>query len=161
MRTGPADCARALTARQVVHPSAALPWAAVSVRPARWACVLLVGVAACVLVLVHGLGGFACDGHPSGRVGPVAAGAPHDHGEAPDPADHAPCPGCVTGHVMAACLAVVGVLGGVRHLRRRVAHAIAAVRGPVAPDPGRVLARLAALARAPDPPWLGLSVIRC
>lgn len=145
----------------MVRPSAALPWPAVSVRPVRWACVLLAGVAACVLVLVHGLGGFACDGHPTGTVEPTEAGAPHDHGEAPGPADPAPCPDCVTGHVMAACLAVVGALGAVRHLRRVVARALAAVGVPVPPGPGRVLAARAAPARAPDPPWLGLSVVRC
>jgi hypothetical protein len=130
------------------------------VRPARWAGLLLVGIAACVLVVVHGLGGFACDGHPSGTAGPATAGA-HGHDDAPEPGDHSSCPGCVTGHVMAACLAVVAALGGVRHLRRVAARAFAVARAPVQPDLGRALAALAGLIRAPDPPWLGLSVIRC
>jgi hypothetical protein len=112
---------------------------------------LLVGA----LLLMHGLDA----GAGTNGLHDVAAAAPaHDH-PAETPAEHHDegCEGCAAGHVMAACVAIVATILGLRLARR-----VAGIRLSTLVDAaiGRVRAARQLL-RPPDPAWVRLAVMRC
>jgi hypothetical protein len=87
-----------------------------------------------------------------------AATSTHAH-QAETPSDHrdAGCDGCAVGHVVAACVAIVATVVGLRLARRAVVTRVATLVDSAA---GRVGAARALL-RPPDPAWIRLAVMRC
>ncbi len=116
------------------------------------------------LLVMHGLDPSA---HPVESVGVSAAAGPHadpvhdDHGHADPVHDDQGCPDCAAhGHLVAVCVAVLATVVGVgayRLLRGgwRTPH--------IGPPALRIVAvgLRATRARAPDPAWVRLGVMRC
>lgn len=109
------------------------------------------------LLLMHGLDAQAGDHHPetTSASAPVVDTHPHDEST---PAEHGHCVDCLTGHVMAACVAIITAIGGLGLARRQLSRG--SLVAPVAAAAGRVRG-LVELARPPDPAWVRLSVMRC
>jgi hypothetical protein len=112
---------------------------------------LLVGA----LLLMHGLDAGASTAGSQG-VGAVAPAHSHQ-GEGVGEHHDAGCDGCAVGHVMAACVAIVATVAGLR-----VAQRVAGTRLSTLVDAatGRVRAARQLL-RPPDPAWVRLAVMRC
>lgn len=120
------------------------------------------------LLLMHGLEARVGAHHPAPVVAPAAA---VDVGSRVDPGDqlhvvglrsmsgeHDDCAGCLAGHVMAACVAVITAIGGAALVRRLLARATVAASATLT---AARMQGLAGFARPPDPPWGRLSVMRC
>lgn len=125
-------------------------------RLPRWTSVLLLPVVVAALLLMHGLDARAGEAHPS-FASPGVLEEEHPHDQA-TPGEHWHCVECLATHAMAACVAIVGAVGGLALVRR-----VAAPRRP-AGAPGAVGRRPTALVRPahpPDPAWVRLSVMRC
>jgi hypothetical protein len=125
----------------------------------RWTWLLVLPLLVGALLLMHGL-----DAHASeGDGGPVSAlsastAAAHSH-EDPAPAgDDHHCDGCIAGHVMAACVAVITTVAAIGLARRALPQGRPVARVAAATDHARGLVELL---RPPDPVWVRLSVMRC
>ena len=116
---------------------------------------LLVGA----LLLMHGLDAHASegDGGPAAAVSASTA-AVHPH-EDPAPAgDDHHCDGCLAGHVMAACVAVITTIAAIGLSRRLLSQGWLAAPVAAAADHAHGLVELL---RPPDPVWVRLAVMRC
>jgi hypothetical protein len=123
-------------------------------RLRRWIALLALPLLAGALLLMHGLDVGA---NASGLHEASAAAPEHSH-EGKTPAEHhdGACKGCVD-HVMAACVAIVATVVGVRLARRVAGTSVSTVAGSAAA--GVRAARQ--LLRPPDPAWVRLAVMRC
>ena len=124
-------------------------------RLPRWTALLVLPLLAGALLLMHGLDAGTTTTGPHGAVA-VASDHPNQ-GETPAEHHHAGCPGCVVGHVMAACVAVVATVVGLRLARRGIGTDLSTF---VDAATGRVRAARQLL-RPPDPAWVRLAVMRC
>ena len=124
-------------------------------RLPRWTALLVLPLLVGALLLMHGLDAGATT---TGLHGAPANASTHVH-DAEAPADHhgAGCDGCAVGHVMAACVAIVATVVGLRLARRAVGLRLATA---VDTAVGRTRAARQLL-RPPDPAWVRLSVMRC
>lgn len=122
-------------------------------RLSRWTALLVLPLLTGALLLMHGLDADAAPDavHASSVV------APAHHGDTPLEHHEGGCDGCAGGHIMAACVAVVVTIVGLRATRHT-----ARTRWPmlleVAAGP-RGAAHQAL--RPPDPAWIRLAVMRC
>lgn len=126
-----------------------------SLRLPRWTALLVLPLLAGALLLMHGL-----DAGPStnGLPGASATAPAHaHHGEQPAEHHDAGCDGCGVGHVMAACVAIVATVVGLRFARRAMGARAATL---VAAAMGRIGAARELL-RPPEPAWVRLAVMRC
>lgn len=106
------------------------------------------------LVLMHGLAAHAGNDHAPAPTATAAAHGGHDNA----PADHDSCADCLdVGNVMAACMAIVAAVAGVRLARRALARGDGIPLLAVTVD--RVQ-RLVESTREPDPAWVRLAVMR-
>ncbi|MGH9275071.1 MAG: hypothetical protein ACRDZU_10525 [Acidimicrobiales bacterium] len=124
-------------------------------RLPRWTALLVLPLLVGALLLMHGLDAGATT---SGPHGAVAVASDHSHqDEAPAEHHDAGCDGCAIGHVMAACVAIVATVVGLR-----IAWRVAGPRLPTFVDTAIGSARAARqLLRPPDPVWVRLAVMRC
>jgi hypothetical protein len=124
-------------------------------RLPRWTALLILPLLVGALLLMHGLDAGATT---TGLHGASANASTHAH-DAEAPADHhgAGCDGCAVAHVMAACVAIVVTVVGLRLARRAVGLRLATA---VDTAVGRIRAARQLL-RPPDPAWVRLSVMRC
>lgn len=121
----------------------------------RWTAPLLLSLLAGVLLVTHGLEASAATEGTRGASGaslvqPRPGETPADHHEAG-------CEGCVVSHVMAACVAILATVAGLRLARRATAGSRSTLVGAAA---GRLLAARR-LVRPPEPVWIRLAVMRC
>lgn len=124
-------------------------------RLPRWTALLVLPLLAGALLLMHGLDAGATTTELHG-----ASAAASDHSnQSGAPAEHhdAGCDGCAVGHVMAACVAIVATVVGLRLARRVAGTRVAAL---AATATGRIRAARQLL-RPPDPAWIRLAVMRC
>lgn len=123
-------------------------------RLPRWTALLALPLLAGALLFMHGLAAATTDG-PHTTLG---AAPTHVH-HAETPAEHhdAGCPGCAVSHVMAACVAIVATVVGLRLTRR----AIGARRSRRFLPALRGIRAAGHLLRPPDPAWVRLAVMRC
>jgi hypothetical protein len=124
-------------------------------RLPRWTALLVLPLLAGALLLMHGLdAGASTSGLPA-----AAAAAPTHahHGETPAEHHDAGCDGCEIGHVMAACVAIVATVVGLRLARRAMGPRVA-TRAAAAPGLVRAARELL---RPPEPAWVRLAVMRC
>jgi hypothetical protein len=126
-------------------------------RAPRWTWLLVLPMLVGALLLMHGLDARAGDAHQPDAHAPAVVVDEHSHGESV-PAEHWHCVDCLAGHVMAACVAIITVIGGVGLVRRRLARGSLAAPASALADRVRGLVDLA---RPPDPAWVRLSVMRC
>lgn len=124
-------------------------------RLPRWTALLVLPLLVGALLLMHGLDAGATT---TGARGAVAVASDHSHhGEAPGEHHDGGCDGCAIGHVMAACVAIVVTLVGLRAARR-----VAGTRLSILLDTAMHQIRSARqLLRPPDPAWVRLAVMRC
>ena len=124
-------------------------------RLPRWTALLVLPLLAGALLLMHGLGAGATT---TGLHGPSAVASDHSHQSA-TPAEHddAGCEGCAVGHVMAACVAIVATVVGLRFARRVIGARVSTLVDTTA---GHVRAARRLL-RPPEPAWVRLAVMRC
>lgn len=123
-------------------------------RLPRWTALLVLPLLAGALLLMHGLDAGTT---ASGLHGAAAAAPTHSHqGEAPTEHHDAGCDGCAVGHVMAACVAIMATVVGVRLARRA-----AGVRVSTLVDFATRIRAARQLLRPPDPAWVRLAVMRC
>lgn len=124
-------------------------------RIPRWIALLALPLLVGAFLLMHGLDARA------GTIGAteVAAAAPahvEQDGHASDHDDEH-CGTCAVGHVMAACVAIVATVTGVRLTRRLVG-----VRVPTLLDAATSWTRdVREVLRDPEPAWVRLAVMRC
>lgn len=126
-----------------------------SLRLPRWTALLFLPFLVGALVLMHGLdaGATTTGLHATSSVAPTHA----HHGETSAAHHDEGCEGCAVGHVMAACVAIVATVVGLRLARRATgAHPWA----PIVAARGRIRASRQ-VRRPPDPAWLRLAVMRC
>lgn len=124
-------------------------------RLPRWTALLVLPLLVGALLLMHGLDAGAAT---SGSHSAVAVASDHSH-QSERPREHhdAGCDGCAAGHVMAACVAIVVTLVGLRAARR-----VAGTRLSILLDTAMHQIRSARqLLRPPDPAWVRLAVMRC
>jgi hypothetical protein len=124
-------------------------------RLPRWTAVLVLPLLVGALLLMHGLdAGSTTDGlHGASAIAPT-----HAHqGEAPAEHHDTGCDGCAVSHVMAACVAIVATVVGLRLARRAVGVRVSTLVGS-ARDGIRAARQLL---RPPDPAWVRLAVMRC
>jgi hypothetical protein len=124
-------------------------------RLPRWTALLILPVLVGALLLMHGLDAGAS---ANGVHGSSAAAPRHSHhGE--QLADHhdAGCDGCAVGHVMAACVAILASVVGLRLALRAVGPRVSALLD-AAMDRTRAARQLL---RPPGPAWVRLAVMRC
>ena len=124
-----------------------------SLRLSRWTVLLVLPLMAGALLLMHGLVAGASEDASHASMSEATS---HEH---PAPASHEErhCEGCVAGHLMAACVAVVASVATVSFSRR-------AIRGPRTATPlaeTGLLRTARELLRPPDPAWVRLAVMRC
>lgn len=125
-----------------------------SLRLPRWTVLLALPLLVGALLVMHGLDAGAPDATMAHS--PVEA-MPHSHDHpAPASPDDRGCDHCLTGHLIAACAAVVATVGAIR-LRRSTTV------GRLAAAPHRVAARslriLREVVRPPEPAWVRLGVM--
>jgi hypothetical protein len=124
-------------------------------RLPRWTALLVLPLLAGALLLMHGLdAGATTDGlHEASAAAPT-----HSH-QGTSPAEHHDpgCDDCAVGHVMAACVAIVATVVGLRVARRDAGGRVSTFVGSTT---GRVGAARQLL-RPPDPAWVRLAVMRC
>ena len=122
-------------------------------RLPRWTALLILPLLAGALLLMHGLDAGATTN------GLHRAAAPTHAHHAETPAEHhdAGCEGCTVGHVMAACVAIVATVVGLRLARRATGTRLSTL---VVSGLGRIRAARQLL-RPPDPAWVRLAVMRC
>jgi hypothetical protein len=124
-------------------------------RSSRWTALLILPLLAGALLLMHGLDAGA-GANPLREV--PASASTHAHGGETSTEHHdAGCDGCAAGHVMAACVAIVATVVGLRLARRGMGIALVPL---VDSAVGRVAAARARV-RPPDPAWIRLAVMRC
>ena len=124
-------------------------------RLPRWTALLVLPLLAGALLLMHGLDAGATTPAVHGASAVSSGHAEQDEGPAEH--HHAGCPGCVVGHVMAACVAVVATVVGLRLARRGIGTHLSTL---VSSARGRIRAPRQLL-RPPDPAWVRLAVMRC
>ncbi len=124
-------------------------------RLPRWTALLVLPLLVGALLLMHGLDAGAST---TGLHGVAAAAPTHGH-HIETPAEHrdAGCEGCTFGHVMAACVAIVATVVGLRLARRATGTRLSTL---VFSALGRIRAARQLL-RPPDPAWVRLAVMRC
>jgi hypothetical protein len=126
-----------------------------SLRLPRWTALLALPLLAGALLLMHGLDAGA---NTVGHSGASTVEATHAHqGETPAEHHDAGCPGCAVGHVMAACVAIVATVIGLRLAQRSAGTHLSTL---VATATGSLRAARQLL-RPPDPAWVRLAVMRC
>jgi hypothetical protein len=124
-------------------------------RLPRWTALLVMLLLAGAVLLMHGLDARAT---ATGHHGASAGGAVHSHlGETLDEHLDAGCDGCAVSHVMAACVAIVATIGGLRLARRAAGGGVST---PVAAATEHLRADRQLL-RPPEPAWVRLAVMRC
>lgn len=118
-----------------------------------WTALLILPLLAGALLLMHGPDAGATTNALHGAAAPT-----HGH-HAETPAEHhdAGCEGCTVGHVMAACVAIVATVVGLRLARRAIGIRLSTLVFSAA---GRIRAARQLL-RPPDPAWVRLAVMRC
>lgn len=124
-------------------------------RRLRWSPLLVLPLLVGALLVMHGLDARA-DGTPSEGVRSISA-HPHEVADPGTGSADGHCAACAAGHVVAACVAIVASVAGLRAARpilgaaRRllVAAAAAVVRAGGGP------------LRPPPPAWVRLAVMRC
>jgi hypothetical protein len=126
-------------------------------RLPRWTWLLVLPMLIGALLVMHGLDAQAGDHHPETTAASASIVDAHPHDES-TPAEHGHCVDCLTGHVMAACAAIITAIGGVGLVRRLLTRGT--LTAPTAAVADRVRS-LVELARPPDPAWVRLSVMRC
>jgi hypothetical protein len=125
------------------------------VRLPRWTALLVLPLLAGALLLMHGLDAGATT---SGLNGAAVTVPTHSHhGEAPTEHRDAGCDGCAVGHVMAACVAIVVTVVGLRVARRAAGARVSTL---LVSATGRTRAARQLL-RPPEPVWVRLAVMRC
>lgn len=126
-----------------------------SLRLPRWTALLVLPLLVGALLLMHGLDAGATT---NGLHGAWAAATENAH-HAETPAEHhdAGCEGCAAGYVMAACVAIVTTVVGLRLARRVTGTRLSTL---VVFALGRIRATRQLL-RPPDPAWVRLAVMRC
>jgi len=128
-----------------------------SLRLPRWTSLLVLLLSAGALLFMHGLdAGVSTSPLHGAAVTAPASMHPH-HGDATAEHRRMGCARCTAGHVMAACVAVVVTVMGVRAARRVTAMRWSTL---LVVAVGRALA-VRAQARPPDPVWIRLAVMRC
>ena len=124
-------------------------------RLPRWTALLVLSLLAGAVLLMHGLDASAT---PTGHAGASVLPAVHSHeGDTPSAHQEAGCDGCAVGHVVAACVAIVATVVGLRLARRPVGARVTTL---VDTATGRIRAA-GRLPRPPDPAWVRLAVMRC
>lgn len=124
-------------------------------RLPRWTALLVLPLLAGALLLMHGLDAGATT---HGLHGTSAAASTKSHqGETPAEHHDPGCDGCAVGHVMAACVAIVATVVGVRLARRAAGVRVSTLVGSAT---GRIRAARQLL-HPPDPAWVRLAVMRC
>lgn len=126
-----------------------------SLRLPRWTSLSILLLVAGALMFMHGLDAGASPSGLQGAAAAVPATHPH-HGGAPAEHRDAGCVGCTVGHVMAACVAVVATVAGLRGARR-----VTAMRWSTLLLAAVGRACTTRLRRPPDPVWIRLAVMRC
>ena len=124
-------------------------------RLPRWTALLVLPLLVGALLLMHGLDAGATT---TGLHGTSTAAPTHDH-PAETPAEHHDdgCEACAVGHVMAACVAIVATVVGLRLARRATGIRLSSLVD-AATDCIRAVRQLL---RPPDPAWVRLAVMRC
>lgn len=124
-------------------------------RLPRWTTLLVLPLLVGAFLLMHGL---------DARVGTTgvaeaAAATPAQVEQEGQSQNHGPehCGGCAVGHVMAACVAIVATVVGVRLARRRLGMLFTTLVDAVN-DWARVTR---VVLRPPEPAWVRLGVMRC
>jgi hypothetical protein len=122
----------------------------------RWITVLLLPLLVGGLLLMHGLAASGGGDHHGGVAAELhAAGVSAEHH---DVHDHAHCPECIAGHLVAACVAVVAVVVSLRVACR----VLILVRAGAVDRPSETASiGVVRIWRPPDPAWVRLSVMRC
>lgn len=123
-------------------------------RLPRWTALLVLPLLAGALLLMHGLDAGATTTGPHGASA-VASDHSH-HGETPAEHHDAGCEDCAV-HVMAACVAIVATVVGLRLARRAAGTRLSTL---VDRATGRIRAARQLL-RPPEPAWVRLAVMRC
>jgi hypothetical protein len=124
-------------------------------RLPRWTAVLVLPLLAGALLLMHGLDAGATTNEPHGAS---AVALDHTHqGGAPAEHHDAGCDGCVVGHVMAACVAIVATVVGLRLARRAAGVRVSTLVGSA----NGCIRAVRELLRPPEPAWVRLAVMRC
>jgi hypothetical protein len=123
-------------------------------RLPRWTALLILPLLVGALLAMHGLDARATAGPIDGAT--AASTHPHDRDR---PADHddAHCTTCAAGHVMAACVAIVATVVGLRLAPRAVSPLLTPLIAAV--TTGTRAAQQ--LARPPDPARVRLAVMLC
>jgi len=122
-------------------------------RLPRWTVLLVLPLLAGALLLMHGLdaGATTDELHAASGAAPRLA----HRGETPAEHHDTGCDSCVFGHVVAACVAVVATVVGLRVARRATGTRMSTLVSAL----GRI--RAARRLRPPDPTWVRLAVMRC
>ena len=124
-------------------------------RLPRWTALLVLPLLAGALLLMHGLDAGATT---NGLHAAAAAAPTHSHqDEAPTEHRDAGCDGCAVGHVLAACVAIMATVVGLRLARRAAGVSVSTL---VDFATARTRAARQVL-RPPDPAWVRLAVMRC
>lgn len=124
-------------------------------RLPRWTALLVLPLLAGALLLMHGLDAGAS---ATGPAGASAVAPAHRHqGDTPPEHHDAGCDGCTVGHVMAACVAIVATVVGVRIARRAAGARLSTLVATAAAH----LRAARLLLRPPNPAWVRLAVMRC
>jgi hypothetical protein len=124
-------------------------------RLPRWTTLLVLPLLAGGLLLMHGVdagvstGGF----HEASVTAPTHS----HHGETPTEHHAADCDGCTVGHIMAACMAIVATVVGLRLARRATGTSVSTLVDSATNRIGAARQRLRPL----DPAWVRLAVMRC
>lgn len=127
------------------------------IRSLRWTGLLVLPLLVGALLLMHGLDARVSADSVVGEppVANAAAGHLEDAPSAGHDDEH--CASCAAGHVMVACVAIVGVVAGLVLLRRVLGRVVATLA--VTTDDGvRLVQRVL---RPPEPAWVRLAVMRC
>lgn len=125
----------------------------------HWTSLLVLPLLVGGLVLMHGLDAHARGGD-AGAAAAVSAStaAAHPHDDPVPAGDDHHCDGCLAGHAMAACVAVVTTVAAIGLASRLLSQGWPAA--PVAAAAGRARG-LVELLRPPGPVWVRLAVMRC
>ena len=126
-----------------------------SLRLPRWTALLVLPLLAGALLLMHGLDVGATT---TGLHGPSAVASEHSHqGETPAEHHDAGCDGCAVGHLMAACVAIVATVVGLRLAQRATGTSVSTLVDAATGS----LRAAGQLLRPPQPAWIRLAVMRC
>lgn len=124
-------------------------------RLPRWTTLLVLPLLVGAFLLMHGVDAGVGTTNITEAAAPAPGHVEQNGQSANHGAEH--CGGCAVGHVMAACVAIIATVVGVRLARRQLGTLLSTL---VVPATGWAPARRVVL-RPPEPAWVRLTVMRC